>query len=191
MKRTYILRLPTLLILTTGLISCSQPPEPPTKPAEQSSATQAYKPSSTFQEVMDSVVDASADFLWQSFKTVNDAKGTHEFLPRTDEEWHEVRRRAITLVESANLMAIPGRKVAHGDKTLETGDPLDVAHIQNRLDTDHEKLVGFADALRDISLQIVAAADKKDVDAMMQLGGTLDEVCEACHVKFWYPESGY
>lgn len=186
-----------LLVATTGLISCSkESTNPATSPeanaqASTQSQNQHYRPTATFQEIMDSVVDFSADYLWQSFRTVSDEKGTHEYQPRTDAEWHEVRRRAVLLAESANLIAIPGRKVAHGDRTAETNDPLDVAAIQKRLDADHEQLVSFGDALRDISLQMVAAADKKDIDGMMRLGGTLDEVCEACHVKFWYPETKY
>jgi cytochrome c556 len=32
------------------------------------------------------------------------------------------------------------------------------------------------------------AADKRDVAAITDVGGTLDEVCESCHKLFWYPD---
>jgi hypothetical protein len=147
-----------------------------------------YQPTATFQEIMDSVVDPSSDFIWESVSTISNSTGVHEKQPHTDAEWHEIRRRAMALAESANLIAVPGRRVALADKTIETADPLDVTAIQGRIDANYGQLIGFASALRDISLQLVAAADRKDVTAITQLGGTLDAVCESCHKVYWYPE---
>lgn len=31
-----------------------------------------------------------------------------------DEEWHEIRRRATTLAEAANSIAVPGQRVSVG-----------------------------------------------------------------------------
>lgn len=169
-----------------GLLTACSGGAPAAKPAQ--TAASPYKPTATFQEIMDSVVDSSADYLWQAVSSTADEKGIHDNQPRTDAEWHEFRRRAIMLVEAANLISVPGRRVAVGDKTIESGDPLNVQQIQQRLDTRHDELVGFAGGLRDISLKLVAAADKRDVAAITDLGGTLDEVCEACHTVFWYPE---
>jgi hypothetical protein len=154
----------------------------------EAAAISPYKPTATFQEIMDSVVDPSSDFIWDAVSTTVDATGIHEKQPRTDAEWHEIRRRAILLAEAANLIAVPGRRVASGDKTVEEREPLDVTNIQRRLDTNHEQLVGFANALREVSVQLVAVADKKDVAGITELGGTLDEVCESCHKVFWYPD---
>ena len=47
------------------------------------------------------------------------AKGSVEKYPRTDEEWKELRRRTIQVMEGANLLLIPGRHVA------KPGDPSD------------------------------------------------------------------
>lgn len=137
---------------------------------------------------MDSVVDPSADFIWNSVSTVSDESGTHEKQPRTDEEWSEVRRHAIVLAEAANLIAVPGRRVANGSTTVEDKEALDVTTIQQRLDTRHEELVVFAGALREIAVKLVAAADKKDPIAITESGSALDDVCESCHKVFWYPE---
>lgn len=147
-----------------------------------------YQPSVSFQDLMDSVVDPAADAVWNAVATTTDFQGMHETRPQTDEDWHELRRRAVVLAEAANLVTVPGRRVADSDKTIEDGEALDVAKIQQRLDSRGEELAGFAGALRDISLQIVDAADKHDVNAIESLGGTLDQVCESCHQVFWYPE---
>ena len=36
---------------------------------------------------------------------------------------------------------------------------------------------------------MVAAIDKRNVDAYQTAGGTLDEVCESCHKRYWYPDA--
>lgn len=156
--------------------------------AASAAASSPYKPTATFQEIMDSAVDPSADYIWESVATISDKTGVHERQPRTDKEWHEVRRRAMLLAEAANLIAVPGRKIANGNKTLEAGDPLDPAPIQKRYDANFAQLVGFADGMRQTALKLVEAADRKDVEAISDQGGVLDEVCEACHVVFWYPD---
>src|SRR5258706_11644350 len=92
--------------------------------AADAAAVSPYKPTATFQEIMDSIVDPSSDVIWEAVSTTVDAKGIHEKQPHTDAEWHEFRRRAILLVEAANLIAVPGRRVAKGDKSVEDGAPL-------------------------------------------------------------------
>jgi hypothetical protein len=34
---------------------------------------------------------------------------------------------------------------------------------------------------------MLRAIDAKDPKAMVEVGGAMDEICEACHVVFWYP----
>jgi hypothetical protein len=159
----------------------------PEKAVAASAAERPYRPSATIQDIMDSMVDPSADYIWDSVKTIVDIKGTHDFQPSSDAQWLEVRRRAIILSEVANLLAVPGRRVSNREKTYD-GNVLNVGEIQKRVDSNHAALVGFASNLRDVSGQLVAAADKKDPAAIFGLGQTLDGVCEACHVVFWYPE---
>ena len=151
-------------------------------------AAPGYAPSSTFQEVMDSVVDPAADYVWESVSYHADLKGVTDRRPRTDADWHALRQHAVVLVEAANLISVPGRKVANSNRMVEGGGPLETEAIQKRLDTQHAALVGFAGNLRGIGAQLIAAADRHDVEAITELGGTLDEVCESCHRAFWYPD---
>ena len=143
-------RWPLLLACASLLSACGGTAPPATSArseggdaAAAAAAASPYKPTATFQEVMDSVVDFSSDYIWKAVSTTVDKKGVHEMQPRTDEEWHEFRRRAVLLVEAANLIAVPGRKVANGDKAVEDGQPLEVAKIQQRLDTGHVSTGGF------------------------------------------------
>src|SRR5207248_1665475 len=76
-----------------------------------------YRPTATVKDIMDSMVDPNADFVWESVATVIDADGTHETFPQNDEEWTELRRHTITLMEATNLLLTPGRHVARtGEK---------------------------------------------------------------------------
>jgi len=85
---------------------------------------------------------------------------------------------------------IPGRPVAGPNvkTTVKNMEPLDIAAIQKRLAANPAALAGFAQSTRTVALQLVGAVDKHDVQKLSDLGGTLDEVCEACHKVFWYPD---
>jgi len=161
-------------------------------PAKASSAAPAgaadFRTTATIKDIMDSVVDPSADYLWDSVATIVTRKGTEERKPRTDMEWKEVRRRAIALVEATNLLIMDGRKVAKpGEKSENPGIELGPEEIQGLIDADHASLVKFAHGLHDAGMKALAAIDKKDADALSDSGEAIDEACEQCHLKYWYP----
>src|SRR5215470_9592547 len=79
---------------------------------------QVLTPAATIKDIMDSVVDPSAEFLFESVAEIADEQGIREKAPQTDEEWKEVRLRAIGLVEAPNLLIMNGRAVAKpGEKS--------------------------------------------------------------------------
>jgi hypothetical protein len=80
---------------------------------------------------MDSVVDPNADFIWESVATIVSAAGIEERAPRTDDEWKEVRRRAVTLLEASNLLLVPDRHVAKpGEKSENPGIELSPEEVE-------------------------------------------------------------
>jgi hypothetical protein len=156
------------------------------KPAEPAGAD--FRTTATIKDIMDSVVDPSADYIWDSVSTIVTRKGIEERRPRTDMEWKEVRRRAIALVEATNLLIMDGRKVAKpGEKSENPGIELGPEDIQGLIDADHAALVKFAHGLHDAGMKALAAIDKKDADALSDSGEAIDEACEQCHLKYWYP----
>ena len=50
---------------------------------------------SSIKELMESIVDPSADALWGAVGTVVDKEGFHESFPKTPEEWLDVRRATL------------------------------------------------------------------------------------------------
>jgi hypothetical protein len=147
-----------------------------------------FRTTATIKDIMDSVVDPSADYIWDSVSTIVTRKGTEERRPRTDMEWKEVRRRAIALVEATNLLIMDGRKVAKpGEKSENPEVELGPDDIQGLIDADHASLIKFAHGLHDAGMKALAAIDKKDADALSDSGEAIDEACEQCHLKYWYP----
>jgi hypothetical protein len=150
------------------------------------------QPIASVIDLMDGQIDPAADFIWESVATVSTPKGMVEHQPRTDDEWKEVRRRALLLAEGANLLMMPGRVIAHpGQKLADEGTAGNLTREQAEalLKTDHEAFVAFARVLRDTAVRTLDSIEKRDVDAYLQAGGDIDEACEACHQKFWYPGS--
>lgn len=177
----------TILIVATLLVACDKPAPPQAPPATGASP---FKPTAGIQDIMASMIDPAADFLWESVSTTVTEQGTEEKQPRTDEEWNEFRRHAIIITESANLLMIEGRHVAREGKQLEDhGTPgnLTLEEVEQAIAKDRAAFVGFAEALHDVGAALLTAADNKDVPAIMTAGETLDAVCEGCHLKFWYP----
>ena len=64
-----------------------------------SNATRDRLVYSSIKDLMESIVDPSADALWGAVGTVMDKEGIRDLLPKTQEEWFNVRRAAIRIIE--------------------------------------------------------------------------------------------
>jgi hypothetical protein len=182
---------PVLIIATAGLLAaCSKAPPTPTPEAgAPAPSAAAIKTVAGVQDVMNYMVDPAADFLWESVSTTETVEGIEEKQPRTDEEWREVHKHAILLTEGANLLLIDRHVAGEGRSLEDHGTPgnLTAAESEEAIRSDRQTYVTFALALRDVGEAFVAAADKRDPKAIVDAGDTMDQVCEGCHLKFWYP----
>ena len=142
---------------------------------------QDYLPQATIVEVMDSMVMPLAQALWDAVVYEEAIKG-----PETDEGWQQVRRAAVSLAESANVLMIPGRPAAAPDAVAGEGE-LSPKEIQELIAKNRGAWVGHARGLHEIAMQAIQAVDAKDAEQLGDIGGTLDTVCEGCHLQFWYP----
>ncbi len=146
-----------------------------------------FLPTATIQDLMDSEIDPAADFIWESVGTVITAAGIEDRQPRTNEQWKELRRKAITLVEATNLLFIPGRHVASNEFPSAGPGVLSSAEIERKLARDRASFNAFALSLREVALRELTAVDHRDVAAIADAGEAMDGICEACHVANWYP----
>jgi len=146
-----------------------------------------FLPVASIQDLMESQIDPDADFIWGSVGTIITAAGVDERQPHTDEEWQEVRRKVVALIEATNLLIIPGRRVASEEFASAGPGVLSSAEIERKLAGDRADFNHFALALRQVAVQELAAVERKDAAALSHDGEAMDGVCEACHVANWYP----
>ena len=98
---------------------------------------------------MDSMVDPSGEFLFESVQEISDEHGVTQKAPQTEEEWAEVRHRAVTLLEAPNLLVMPGRRVAHPDEKPERREiELAPERIQQLIDGDRVSFINRAKDLQ-------------------------------------------
>ena len=172
----------TASLITVGACERSEP-EPTPAPAQPE-----YQPTATVRELMHSVIDPSADTVWLSVWSELTDKGFFDYRPETDEEWAAVRRGAITLLESANLLMIPGRPVAHpGEKSVAPGVELEPDEIAGLIAKDRNAWNARAIVLHQVATSVIEAIDAKDADRVFDLGQQIEAVCESCHQQYWYP----
>jgi hypothetical protein len=149
-----------------------------------------YRASTTVKDIMDSMVDPSADALWDSVATIVSASGTEERAPHTDEEWKNVRDHAIRLVEATNLLLIPDRHVAKpGEKAENPEVELAPEEIEKRINEDRASWINLAHGLHDAALPALKAAEARNPQALFDAGDQIDAACENCHQKYWYPSA--
>ena len=184
----------TALWVATGLSfsvlllsACNKAP-PPVAAAPAPS----YQVYASIIDLMSGPVDKAADFLWDSVGTESSAKGPIDKSPKNDKEWAEVRAQALMLAEASNLLMMEGRVVAHPGQTLENapgeGD-LTPEQSLAAINADRATFVAFARALQVTAASALKATEERNVDALLEAGGQIDEACEACHKKFWYPNA--
>lgn len=186
----------SILVAYAGLSGCQKSevtaavPAPPAAAPAPSPPPPPFQIMASIQELMDAIIDPSADALWDSVSITTTQKGTVFHQPHSDEEWQEARRHAVALIEGTNLLIMDGRKlVAPGSPVLDQGTSgvLSAEEGQKLLDAKHATFVQFAQALREAGTQMLTAIDKKDPTGMMNAGAAMDGVCESCHLTFWYP----
>lgn len=159
-----------------------------------SSCTRVQSPASdsanaaTIKDIMDSMVDPSGDFLFESVAEIADTNGITHKAPDTDEEWEEVRHRALVLLEAPNLLIMEGRKVAKpGEKSTNPEIELEPERIQALVDGDRPGFIRRARRLQDAAALALKAIEAKDTNALFHSLENIDKACENCHLHYWYP----
>ena len=143
---------------------------------------------SSIKDLMESIIDPSADILWGAVGTVVDQEGVHESIPKSPQEWLDLRRAAVRIIEGSNLLMMPGREAAPaGTKSEVPGVELEPAEITALIKKKRKSFDAFAKALRVLGLEALRATDAKNAALLMDVGGRMQDLCESCHKTFWYP----
>jgi hypothetical protein len=159
--------------------------QPPSEPS-------TLRPTATVKDIMISIVDPEADVLWQAVAIIVDASGTEEREPKTDEDWAALRRAAIALVESPNLLLVPGRRVARPGEASENPEiELEPDAMQKLIDDDPVTWRKLAYGLQNAMAPVLKAIDEKNAKGLFDAGEDLDRACENCHKEYWYPPASH
>jgi hypothetical protein len=129
--------------------ACAGGPEPP-----------PFKPIADVKQLMEAVIDPSADELWDATGWIITAAGEEERRPKNDEEWAAVRHHAIALAEAGNLLMMPPR-AKDGDVWMKRS----------------QEMIDTAEAAW-------RAAEAKDVQKLFDTGGLVYEACSHCHEDY-------
>jgi len=167
-------------------IQAAASPAPPVILAAATSNAARDRPTyTTIRDIMDSIIDPSADGVWNAVETVADKEGIHELVPKNEEEWHDVRRAAVRLIEGSNLLMMPGREGAPaGAKSEAPGVELEPAQITALINKNRKSFNAFARALQVIAVEALRASEAKNTDLLLDIGARMDGVCESCHQTF-------
>ncbi|HAG71502.1 MAG TPA: hypothetical protein DCL66_04785 [Gammaproteobacteria bacterium] len=144
------------LLTIVSIAACSAPES--SEESAQSSAV--FNTTLSVKEVMALVLEPASDTLWDSGGWVLDASGYEELYPTTDEGWAFVRAQAAVIVETGNMLALPGRAV------------------------DNDAWMIYSEGLSEAGLNAMAAAASRNKDDFFQAGAKLYSVCTACHQAY-------
>src|SRR3989449_8325236 len=137
---------------------------------------QDYRPTATVKDIMDSIVDPSADALWDSVGTTISAAGTEQRAPHTDEEWANLRRRTVQLIEATNLLLIPGRHVARpGEKAEDPKIQLAPEQIEALINEDRQAWTRRAHGLHDAAVEAQKPVEARKAEALPDARVVLDK----------------
>jgi hypothetical protein len=174
------------LMLALSTAQCTKP-EPA---AEAATVPSDLKPLFSVKELMESIIDPQADFIFDAVAVDIGPQGTVETKPTSDEDWLRVQHATVLLAESTNLLKIP-RRVAPEGETSELRGPgqpeLAPEQIQAKLDQDRRLWDSHVDQLRDELLKVLEIVKARDSDKLFEAGSNIDRACEACHLEYWYP----
>jgi cytochrome c556 len=143
-------------------------------------------------DLMKDVVAVQAQVIWDVSNEAQDDQGNPDASKLAAGDWtkimdagQKVRQAAQTLAQSEHVIA-----AAPGVKIEAEGNPgaFGAQQVQAAIDANPAEFRAYSKALATSMEQVVAAAKAKDAAKLADVSGTLDQVCETCHVKFWYPE---
>ncbi len=179
-----------LVFVSALAFQCTSTPAPTAPPAPSIEA--ALTPVLSVKELMEHIIDPTADFVFDAVGVDVSAKGSVETKPVTDDDWLRVERGALQLAESTNLLKMRRPMVPVGNEVLPpvAGKPapeLPPAEIQAKIDKDRSLWNKYADGLRDAALESFKIAKARDVEGLFNAGSAIDLACENCHLEYWYP----
>jgi hypothetical protein len=155
-------------------------------------ALAADAPKANLQQTMVTLVNPQGLALWEITNGAMDAKGDLSASKLKAADWTKLLEIGKGLEEGGHKLATKSGVVAAppGAKLQDEANPgaAKAADVQRYLDAQPEAFRKHALELQKTGASVIEAAGKHDVRQLAGLAGSLDEVCESCHLVFWNPK---
>jgi hypothetical protein len=147
---------------------------------------------STLHEAMQQVIAPQAQIVWNVGNAAFDDDGRLDGRKVTDAGWKEVASAAHKLKDAAQQLAQAEGIVvaAPGERLQDEGYPqaANAQAVQEYIDANPRSFRRRANALRAAAGELVQASAEHNAGIFSRVSNGLDEICEDCHERFWYPE---
>lgn len=165
-------RLGSLLALTVMIAGCTSTPPGPAPAAPAAPEPKAY---ATLGKLMRAIPFPASNIIFDAQSTDPGAKpaegsgvGATAQYASVYGGWEAVENAALAIQETANLIVIPGRSCMNGKP----------------VPSDQEDFKKWAADLAVAGEAALKAAQSKNLDAMVEVAGTVSDACAACHDKY-------
>jgi hypothetical protein len=118
---------------------------------------EAFRPVASVDQVMDSIIIPSSQAIFDAVVYDN---GQLVQEPKSDDDWYQLRMRALAVAEAGNLLLMPPRLKKEAE------------------------WVKWSHALTDAGVRAEQAADARNVDLLLKTGGEIYAACTGCHSKY-------
>jgi Fe-S cluster biosynthesis and repair protein YggX len=139
-------------------------------------------------EIMETIVMPAADVLWTAVAVDVTAAGVVYTAPETEEDWQRIRNSAVSLAATTDKLLNENLPVSNAEPVEPPPGELDPQQIASLRKENWEDWVAHVLVLHEVAESALKMIDAKDTEGLSEVGGSLDEACESCHLQFWYPE---
>jgi hypothetical protein len=163
-----------VLCLACSSSACVQSPagDPAQAPAGPGAANEEPPPVATYNQLMRGILFPVGNTVFYA-QADDPAALPRDPMPSSSTNsltgifggWQAVENSALSLVDTAPLLRIPGRQCSNGEV----------------VDVENADWIRFVDDYREKSLAAYEAVLTKDQDAIVLASGDLSEACLACH----------
>jgi cytochrome c556 len=149
----------------------------------------AEDPPLILQTLMTQRIAPGADTLWAVGNRAMTDEGDVDATRLGPADWAELREAATDMKAAALAMgAAEHIEIVPAGTSLPDGSAT-ASEIRAFIDRDPAAFSSASRDLAEVSEQFIVAAGTRDSAALGEASTRLNAVCEACHARFWYPES--
>lgn len=166
------------------------PADIPSGIAAAVTAEPVYDTATPLNQLMNNLIQPSADTLWTAVSYVITSEGTTETQPETTEDWERLRTSALALIEAGNALMLPGRQVAAEVAAEYPEFQYRPDEIEALIAADPASWNGYAQDMQALTRDTLRAIEFRDLMGLTDFGARINEACQNCHSQFWYRPLG-